>query len=296
MVVLIVLDSRSFLLFSHFRECRYGLVYKMEMLETETESLNSSTSSKAMSETSSNPSSVHLPHKEKSFKNPLNFFKTLKNSKNPSKGSSSRVPKKEYLRCKLIRGCKKFMRHLAQKKDPHKITKFKKTTPKIKRIWEKMQKFREFNLETLEEFSKTDTTLSDEVYKSYNSKFCSRFFENLLVRKVFRQYIKLLFVDFEVNRLEKEFNFSCCVERKHDDFCLFAWEELKKYILSEMVDEVLGIEEKVVKSKEKAEVKVEEKKRDEEIERESCKFSVMKCLDLQPKWIQRYYLMDLHII
>lgn len=269
--------------------------YNMQMLDLDNESVNSSTSSQDSSEKLSELNAGFLQNKEKHHRTPLNFFKTFK-SKNPSKITSSQSPKKEYLRCKLIRGCKKCMRHLAQKKDPQKIAKFKKMSPKAKRIWEKMLKFHEENLGTLGEFSKTDTTLSDEVYKSYNSKFCSRFFENVVVRKLFKLYIKLLFVDYDLNRLAKEFNFGCCIGKHDENLCLLAWEELKNYILSEMVEEVLRNEGKRRKIEQRIEKKVVEMEKTEEIEQNTCKFSVMKCLDLQPKWIQRFYLMDLHII
>jgi hypothetical protein len=248
-------------------------------------------------------------------KNPLTLFKSLKLGLKSSKGQEAKTPKKEYLRCKLIRGCKKCIRYLSQGKNPLKVVKFKKTSGKVKHLISKMITFHNENLETLKDFSKTDTKLSDETFKSYNSKFCSNFFKNQEVRKIFRFYVKLIFAEPEVQKLQKEFNFSCCLKKEHCEKCFRKWKVLKNYVLNEMIEEVIdftlknrcekneeGLRLGEEDDRERRDENVEKRIEDDEVvegeveQQEFDGFSVFEVLDLQPKWIQRLFLMDLHII
>ena len=228
-----------------------------------------------------------------------------------NQAGSPKSPKKEYLRCKLIRGCKKCIRHLSQGKNPQKMIKFKKSSEKVKVIIDKMINYHQENLETLSDFSKTDTKLSDQTFKSYNSNFCSNFFKNKAVRKIFRFYIKLIFLDSDIQKLQKEFNFTCCFKKEHSSECYEKWSQLKDYIQQEMIQEVVTVSSKSSSDhwpERSKEVKSEEienkanpvqqkpKTREENSESSICEFSVLRILDLQPKWIQRFYIMDLHII
>ena len=257
------------------------------------------------------PSNPDPPRPSRS-RNPLNFFKSLKQHMKTHKGNSLKSPKKEYLRCKLIRGCKKCIRYLTQGKNPQKIVKFKKPSVKAKDVIHKMITFHQENLGVLTDFSKTDTKLSDQTFKSYNSNFCSNFFKNEAVRKLFRFYIKLIFLDTDVPKLQKEFNFTCCFKKDHSLECHEKWSHLKEYILHEMIQEVLSFssrsspDEWAYSSKEEKSEEIENKSELSQgeatgtqvakPEAPTSEFSILNNLNLQPKWIQRFYIMNLHII
>ena len=191
------------------------------------------------------------------------------------------------------------------------MIRFKKSSDKVKDILDQMITFHQENLETLSDFSKTDTKLSDQTFKSYNSNFCSNFFKNKAVRKIFRFYVKLIFLDSDIQKLQKEFNFTCCFKKEHCADCYEKWNQLKEYIQQEMIQEVVGISpgaasddwpcrprelkaEEIENKPNAVESKMIEKEESPEVPKSE--FSVLRILDLQPKWIQRFYIMDLHIV
>ncbi|OMJ87958.1 hypothetical protein SteCoe_10193 [Stentor coeruleus] len=215
------------------------------------------------------------------------FFKPIK-SKKPQYHIKISSPKKEYIRCKLIRGTKKSIRILNKSSFPNKLGNFEGISPQTLTNWNAMMNYFTENKHVLKEFSSTQNKIPDKEIRSYNLKFCKMFFERLEVREAFMLYIEFLFSDYDCLRLCREFNFQCCRTLRHTQQCGKRWEELKNFILNDMMEEI-GFtfeEEKVVveevEEREEKEEKVEIIKEVEKVRAES-----LMCVEIQPKWIQK---------
>lgn len=163
-------------------------------------------------------------------------------------------PKKEYVRCKLIRGHKRAIRNAFIGK------KAKKTINRINfKNKKQIAKLDEFtahaiqNRSILEEVSrpengpKTDgiskkskANLKDSE-KSFNNNYCRKYFLNSLTRESFILYCDVLFDGSSVNELCEKFDFSCCSSKStHNDECSEKWKLLEKYFKLDLMSE-LGI-------------------------------------------------------
>ena len=165
--------------------------------------------------------------------------------------SAPKPPKKEYLRCKLIRGHKRAIRQILSNIIPKTtIHKFAPTDVKAHSLWTLMIKIINKDCGLLSKISKTEEgpitdgrakrsteslALSE---KSFNAAFCKAYFANSNVRESFFQYINLIFVDFEPKTLCKKFDFACCRKVKHSVECVEKWGELYRYITQDMIEEL----------------------------------------------------------
>lgn len=165
--------------------------------------------------------------------------------------SSPQTPKKEYVRCKLIRGHKRAIRQILKNIIPKTtIHKFSATDIKAHNLWLLIQQIVIKNIPTFAGLSKTESgPITDgrakrsneslkKCEKSFNAAFCKAYFSNQDVRESFSHYLNLIFVDFDPNILTKKFEFSCCRNDKHTVECLEKWCELQKYLKNEMLKEL----------------------------------------------------------
>lgn len=176
-------------------------------------------------------------------------FTILKNfctnlSKNP------KCPKKEYLRCKLIRGHKRAIRQIKKGIIPKTtLHKFDLNNRKSLRIWNEMIKIFENHTQIFLEISKTESgpntdgkakrkSSSTKIEKSFNSAFCKKYFLHEEVRRSYFFYVQLLFVEFDIMTLISKFQFRCCREDVHSVNCIQNWIGLKNYITEEMIVEL----------------------------------------------------------
>ncbi|OMJ70277.1 hypothetical protein SteCoe_31789 [Stentor coeruleus] len=225
-----------------------------------------------------------IPKALKKFTAVDKFFKPIK-SKKPQYQIKTSSPKKEYIRCKLIRGTKKSIRILNKSSFPNKLGNFESISSQTLINWNAMMNYFIENKHVLKEFSSTQDKIPDKETRSYNLKFCKMFFERLEVREAFQLYIEFLFSDYDYLRLCREFNFQCCRTLRHTQQCGKRWEELKHFILNDMMEEIgFTFEEK----KEIVE-EIEEKVERVEIVKENQRMRVenLMCVEIQPKWIQK---------
>ncbi|OMJ82729.1 hypothetical protein SteCoe_16495 [Stentor coeruleus] len=215
-----------------------------------------------------------------------NFFKLIKSKKNPNQIKIS-FPKKEYIRCKLIRGTKKSIRILGKKALPKKLGNFKNLSSSMLDNWNTMMRYFHENQKILSQFSSTQDKIPDKETKSYNLKFCKIFFERLEVREAFQFYVKYLFSDYDCNRLCKEFNFQCCKGHMHSLECGKRWEELKHFILNDMMEEIGFKLENEKKIAEENFERVEKSEDEELVFEETSGLINLMCVEEQPKWIQK---------
>ncbi|OMJ66836.1 hypothetical protein SteCoe_36178 [Stentor coeruleus] len=155
--------------------------------------------------------------------------------------NSRKVLKKEFLRAQLIRAFKRALRQISQgKKLPikSKLHSFDSKNQQALRIWNILKDFYYQNEELQSICLTTNGPKTDgkskpkpeNIEKSFNSKFCQKFFSQEIVRKCFSYYLELIFLPFEPKVLCKKFNFLCCDEKHHSIDCLYKWDIMKKYL------------------------------------------------------------------
>ncbi|CAG9322487.1 unnamed protein product [Blepharisma stoltei] len=176
----------------------------------------------------------------------------IKNCFYNAKRASTTPPKKEYLRCRIIRGHKRILRQIKNQKIPTRtINSFDPKNPTAMKIWMKLTKVFHKHEEVLFQISKTENgpktdgkSKRKEKFKatanSFNSGFCKEYFTPYGVRESYYYYVELLFVDLNPRILCDKFEFNCC-RGNHDFQCLEKWLLMKKYISHYMIEE-LGLE------------------------------------------------------
>ncbi|CAG9313413.1 unnamed protein product [Blepharisma stoltei] len=162
-------------------------------------------------------------------------------------------PKKEYIRCKLIRGQKRIMRQLKQGKIPEKtLNRFDSSKQICRDLWSKLEQCMREAISEIEERIRTEAgpltdgkckrkTKSDDDCKSFNGKFCKWYFSHPVIRKLYFYYIELLFSEFQPEILNDKFDFKCCEEEQHQFLCYQKWMLMKKYIDTFLIED-LGLE------------------------------------------------------
>lgn len=167
-------------------------------------------------------------------------FKSIKES-----GSH---PKKEYVRCKVIRGHKKLLRNIMDSKLPVKgIAKFNNKDKTQLRYYRLFQDHYADNTYELDFVSKTDSgPLTDgkakrsdpkkvkDAESSFNNSFCKEYFSTQAVRESFFLFIELAFSSLDPEDLKKKFGFKCCEMTIHTLICIDKWLILKFYLQDEI--------------------------------------------------------------
>ena len=167
---------------------------------------------------------------------------------------SGNSPKKEYIRCKLIRGHKRAIRNafigkkakktinrvnLKNKKQIVKLNEFSTHANNSKVMLEEVS--RPENGPKTDGISKRSKVELDKAEKSFNNSYCRKYFRNSLTRESFKLYLDFLFHGSSVNELCDKFDFSCCSQRSnHNVDCKEKWTNLEKYLKVELLSE-LGI-------------------------------------------------------
>ncbi|OMJ67672.1 hypothetical protein SteCoe_35089 [Stentor coeruleus] len=165
------------------------------------------------------------------------------------KFSTPKPPKKEYLRCKIIRGHKRAMRQIIKGKTP-KATLHKFSTDDFRSldVWRCLKVVINQNPNLFMDCSntvsgpKTDGQAkrknSEGIEKSFNIAFCSNYFSHEEVRESYYYYIQLLFTNFDLKVLCEKFNFKCCNGDPHKINCVEKWVMLKEYLEYHMIKEL----------------------------------------------------------
>lgn len=164
-----------------------------------------------------------------------------------NKPGKSSEPKKEYVRCKVIRGHKKVIRNLLDNTIPKKgIAKFKLINKNQVNFYGAFHTHLLENKEILNKISLTESgPLTDGKNKikkeerpgcanSFNNKFCQEYFSHPAVRHSFKLFFEIVFSKFKPKSLEKRFGFSCCGIDAHTLECFEKWQGLKFYLQNEL--------------------------------------------------------------
>ncbi|CAG9325969.1 unnamed protein product [Blepharisma stoltei] len=171
----------------------------------------------------------------------LNRFESL---------SKPKPPKKEYLRCKMIRGHKRANRQIEKGTLPQKTLNV--FSDKAQSYWDQLTKCFHLYRHILSEESKTEagprtdgkskrTCEENGLQKSFNGKFCKKYFEPIQVRESYFYYTEYIFSEFDPDVLCKKFKLRCCRAPQHTSECMNSWKLLKFYVQKIMFDNI-GIE------------------------------------------------------
>lgn len=145
-------------------------------------------------------------------------------------------PKKEYLRCKLIRGHKRANRKI--KKGKLLYNNMRALSTNAKNNWESLSEVYHKNPEVLDSVSKTmfepikfksKAKPTAETSRSFNTDFCRRYFRDPITRESFFYFVEYLFCDLCPFELSKALGFSCCRNPKHTLECAYKWLLMKRY-------------------------------------------------------------------
>jgi len=203
-----------------------------------------------------NIDSESLPNYKKKDVGILSLFRTpikppkRQTSQGIKRGNNSfKHPKKEYIRCKLIRGHKRANRQIQENVLPNKtIHRFEPNDTESVYFWQTLKDIYARNQEVLRDLSLTENGPQTDGKskrkpsndpKSFNTKFCANYFKEQATRESFFYYTELLFCNFEPKILIEKFEIWCCPEgSKHDFMCDRKWSLLKRYINDLMIEDL----------------------------------------------------------
>ncbi|CAG9325966.1 unnamed protein product [Blepharisma stoltei] len=171
----------------------------------------------------------------------LNRFESL---------SKPKPPKKEYLRRKMIRGHKRVNRQIEKGIIPKRTLNV--FSAQAKSFWDRLTKTFTQYKNILSQESKTEAgpktdgktkrkAEEDGLPKSFNGKFCRKYFEPIEVRESYFYYTEYVFSEFDPDILSKKFKLRCCRAPQHSSECMNSWKLLKFYVQKIMFDNI-GIE------------------------------------------------------
>ncbi|CAG9310468.1 unnamed protein product [Blepharisma stoltei] len=168
-----------------------------------------------------------------------------------NRGKKSLHPKKEYLRCQLIRGHKRINRNIMKLKFPKKtLNKLNELNDASVAAFDLLKKCFEKHREELSKISRTEEgpetdgkakryEIKQKSNRSFNHLFCKTYFEKFSVRESYHYYVSYLFSDFNLDSLCKKFGFRCCLmESEHTPYCYQKWGILHNYAAYEMLKEI----------------------------------------------------------
>lgn len=161
-------------------------------------------------------------------------------------------PKKEYLRCKVIRAYKRAIRQAIEKKIPkNKLHEVIISNLESRKAWERFCEHCESDKEYFGEISKTEKgpktdgkskRVEESTSKSFNDTYCADFFRPPKVREFYQLFLGVVFSVPTCKILSKKFELSHCQKICID--CHRKWDILKKYLQKDMfVDLGLELEE-----------------------------------------------------
>ncbi|CAG9310424.1 unnamed protein product [Blepharisma stoltei] len=164
------------------------------------------------------------------------------------RAQGKKPPKKEYLRCQIIRGHKRLIRNIANNIIPRKTLNQIHTSKESFDAYDKLKQCYEKNKEVLQIVCKTEQgpktdgqtkrqkmeEKDQDLSKSFNNSYCKSYFESNEVRESYQLYIDYLFSNDSPSELCKKFKFSCC-QTMHTSECIDKWNILRYYVSNKML-------------------------------------------------------------
>ncbi len=152
-----------------------------------------------------------------------------------------KFPKKEYIRCKLIRGHKRVLREIQDKENNLETVLQDCMYSDCKYYYwlllsesfimnrEVFLKIMPVDAGPVNVMMKKRNISTENLKKSFSAEFCREYLEDEETRKSYSYYINFLFYNLSSERLKKIFGFRCCTSVKHKYSCQIKWLWLKKF-------------------------------------------------------------------
>ena len=145
-------------------------------------------------------------------------------------------PKKEYVRCNLIRGHKRAIRQVQTEN----WLKFAFQVKSNEIILKAKSQTTEGPI-TDGKTKRKASNINNEILKSFNDTFCRDYFNSEVVVESFVKYLAIIFSSMDPESLIERFKFRCCRNEEngsHNDECKENWIELRKYLEETMIQEL----------------------------------------------------------
>lgn len=161
-----------------------------------------------------------------------------------------KYPKKEYIRCKLIRGHKRALRSIIENSNATEQLHEKDNTLSSKvYYWNLLLSSYLQYPKIFEEISpvevgpvnkqmKKKNLDLNHIKRSFNKEFCQEYFSSPQIRQSYYHYINYLFSELDIESQIKYFGFKCCSSPSHTESCIFKWTILKRYCLSTILEDI----------------------------------------------------------
>ncbi|OMJ67709.1 hypothetical protein SteCoe_35056 [Stentor coeruleus] len=143
--------------------------------------------------------------------------------------SLNKAPRKEYVRCCLLRRLVKMIRLVLNNKI--KLALHSSTI--------EILNFIESNKEELKHIINKENLPFEEnkvnvKFKSYSDGYCRQFFSNTVAREIYKLYIEYLFSGQTLEQRSKDLGLYCCRKGTEENAeCKEKWEKLKEILLGE---------------------------------------------------------------
>ena len=167
---------------------------------------------------------------------------------------NNRNPKKEYLRIQIIRGVKRAIREaLSSRRYPtKKLHAVDLSSSASKSAWDQFVQSVTENSDFTSRYSSTDSgpstdgkssrmsQVAESKSKSYNDRFCYKFFSEIMQTSIYSNYLILVFNPFCCKALQNKFNFrpSGHNTKSCSDECSKRWKLLQEYISVKMIEDL----------------------------------------------------------
>ena len=163
-----------------------------------------------------------------------------------------KFPKKEYIRCKLIRGHKRILREIMENEEYIKHVMETNDSQSCKQVYWSLLvnsfiKYKKILVELIpvvvgpvNEIMKKKKMKIDHLKRSFNAEFCKEYMKRTETRESYHYYVEFIFSDMNCAKLIKKFGFKCCNNEDHNYSCIMKWLLLKKFC-GQMILEELDI-------------------------------------------------------
>jgi hypothetical protein len=152
------------------------------------------------------------------------------------------MPKKEYIRIKVLRGLRKVVRKYPFEDNHLNGINKVRTSPdasdvKCRVAWGELVDF--YSAQTVEISRHFAEIEFNERNKegNFNNEYCRRVLDTPVIRRLYRHYIDFLFADLDPEMMCAKFSIQCC-RGCHANECVEKWEELRRYLEVNMLTEL----------------------------------------------------------
>mmetsp|Transcript_19583 Transcript_19583/g.35941 ORF Transcript_19583/g.35941 Transcript_19583/m.35941 type:complete len:288 (-) Transcript_19583:2608-3471(-) len=177
--------------------------------------------------------------------------------------SKGTMPKKEYIRIKILRGLRKVIRKYSYKEARfsgiNKVRELQDDNESklaADRAWMALIDFYGENIHNIDVHFRDIDFNGRNKEGNFNNEYCKRVLDSPVIKKLYKLYIGFLFADLDPDLMCSKFNVKCC-RGCHANECIDKWRELHTYLEKSMLTE-LGMEDEAQEAEALKKVKLKE--------------------------------------